>query len=548
MANTEVAPLFARLAPDWGSVHSILVWALGDASPDLGDLASLCRRDLAVLLAWLWREPGEQEVPPLPRLCSSPSLPAKRHAQQQAQTRRWAFRLLSRWAIWQPDVVPDWAAPRLALCWRLMLRAGDRARRLAQRLHSDPDRAEVTARLVGLGHVLAECRLLPKQQLRTYFRQLARVPGWPTWLTEVLGQLDLPLPANGHIERTEFPLRIVQCAWQLAQTQLPHALRLPGPPWEELLAALGLQANDWTDTDDADATAPQGPTNSFWPLLVELVKKALHADRQEHALERQLQRWRRLAQASYTELTTALRERQLQSLAVFAAGAGHELGNPLAVISGYAEQLLRSEKHLERIQALERILAQCRRLDGLIRNLMFFARPPQPKLSRCRVQTVLVRLINQLAPYAAEKAVTLQGQVQAKLPSIIADKTMLQTAVESLLRNAIEAAPAGGWVRCSVSRDSSDELSVYVEDNGPGPDPIWQEHIFDPFFSGREAGRGRGFGLCTVWRIAQLHGGQVSWQRTAQNTTLFTLRLPIRVPRNLQGRQFHPRANPSEVA
>src|SRR5207302_476622 len=69
-------------------------------------------------------------------------------------------------------------------------------------------------------------------------------------------------------------------------------------------------------------------------------------------------------------------------------------------------------------------------------------------------------------------------------------------------------------------------VEIVIEDNGPGPAALEREHLFDPFFSGRPAGRGRGLGLPTAWRLARQHGGDVRFMRPADGPTRFVLTLP----------------------
>jgi signal transduction histidine kinase len=229
-----------------------------------------------------------------------------------------------------------------------------------------------------------------------------------------------------------------------------------------------------------------------------LLKETASARQQLQFVERECQRWQRQAIQLAQQQQELLQQHKLRSLAAFAAGAGHELGSPLAVISGYAEQLLRQEKQLERIQALERILAQTRRIHALVLDLMFFARPPEPKKRRLRLDRLLRQVVGRFVCEAEQKQITLSCTCPDQAISMVADGSLLQTAIECLLRNALEAAPQGGRVSCSVEPLDSDQVQVIVEDNGPGPDPAWQEHLFDPFFSGRQAGRGRGLGLSKV--------------------------------------------------
>jgi signal transduction histidine kinase len=118
--------------------------------------------------------------------------------------------------------------------------------------------------------------------------------------------------------------------------------------------------------------------------------------------------------------------------------------------------------------------------------------------------------------------------------SLLADARLLRTALECLLRNAIEAAPVGGWAGLRVLRADGDRLEFVVEDNGPGPAPSQRDHLFDPFYSGRLAGRGRGFGLPTAWRLAREHGGDVCFDGAGDGVTRFILHLPHAVPEREQ--------------
>ncbi|MCS7167595.1 MAG: HAMP domain-containing sensor histidine kinase [Gemmatales bacterium] len=528
MSDAARRPLWTQLAPRWSTVELLVAWATGQSAAGPHDLTLLCRGDPPVLLAWLWDQSDKDVLAPLPT--SAPhqarELQEWRGCESLAQQSR---RLLLRWYLWQPRVELNESTSPVSDCLQLWHRAGAIARRLAQALHVPANQAEVAARLACLGHLLHACRLLPKRALLHYHQQLAQESGWPRWLAQILADLATPLPADGAIPFQERLLRIVQCAWHFAQQTLLSSLRLYYLDWHELLNMLGVEADLLAEVqDEFHQPAPLSCPPSPWPIIYQLVETALQAQRQAQLAQLQSQRWQRLARTSSDQLQSALRERLLQALAHFAAGAAHEFGSPLAVISGYAEQLLRDEKRLDHIEALQRILAQCRRLDRLVQDLMFYARPPRPRWSRCRLDKLVTAVIGQLMPYAGEKRVTLQCQSKVPRATVCGDKTMLATALEHLVRNAIEAAPSGGWTRVSISQDDCQSVSVRVEDNGPGPEPAWQDYIFDPFFSGREARRGRGLGLCTVWRITQLHGGNIHWHRTPQSTTVFTLRLPCR--------------------
>jgi len=77
-----------------------------------------------------------------------------------------------------------------------------------------------------------------------------------------------------------------------------------------------------------------------------------------------------------------------------------------------------------------------------------------------------------------------------------------------------------------LEHDAHRGVSVVVEDSGPGPTALDREHLFDPFYSGRRAGRGSGLGLPTAWQLARQHGGDVRFDASETGPTRFVLTLP----------------------
>ena len=140
----------------------------------------------------------------------------------------------------------------------------------------------------------------------------------------------------------------------------------------------------------------------------------------------------------------------------------------------------------------------------------------------------------------------LAGQHQVRLlfapveqPLVLnADPVQVRTALTHLLRNAIEAAPVDGWASVRLETAAVDRVEVVIEDNGEGPPSLQREHLFDPFYSGRAAGRGRGLGLPTAWRLARQHGGDVRLASLPGGPTRFVLslaRLVVEPPKEGQG-------------
>ena len=219
---------------------------------------------------------------------------------------------------------------------------------------------------------------------------------------------------------------------------------------------------------------------------------------------------------------------KLEALAEFAAGAGHEINNPVATIVGRAELLLKGETNPERRQALLTIGAQALRIRDMIGDLMLFARPPKPAAKSVDLVEVVDDVVRQLRESFLGKSLSVTRQGATTVP-IWADPIQLRVVVSNLLLNSERASALGGSIEieCSSSEAASRSWSVLVvHDQGAGFSAIEREHLFDPYFSGRQAGRGLGFGLSKCWRIIDQHGGRIECDSLPEHGTTFRMIWP----------------------
>lgn len=218
-----------------------------------------------------------------------------------------------------------------------------------------------------------------------------------------------------------------------------------------------------------------------------------------------------------------LRNRTLSMIAEMAAGAGHELNSPLTVISGRAQMMLRRVDDPELRRALELIHEKAHECSRIVTELMDFARPPAPQFARVG----LAELFSALRAEWQEQAIAPATQIvvdlptrsegPAALPAARGDAAQLATVFRELLRNAADAIGAGaGRIVITARALTSDEVEVQVRDTGCGMAPAVLERAFDPFYSHRAAGRGRGLGLARAHRIIEAHGGRI-WLESRPN-------------------------------
>ena len=228
----------------------------------------------------------------------------------------------------------------------------------------------------------------------------------------------------------------------------------------------------------------------------------------------------------------ALEREKLEAMAEFAAGAGHEINNPLTVIAGRAQLLLRGETDPERRHALALMNAQAMRVYEMIADMMLFARPPQPNFARFDAVKLIDAIVADLQPPDARQDTVLTRIGLQEPLDVEADPTQLTVAIRALVQNAFEALVSGGSVQVDV-RSTAETLLIGVIDNGPGVSAEERRHIFDPFYSARQAGRGLGLGLSKCWRIVANHGGKVEVESAPGQGAKFTISLPI-TPKKFQ--------------
>ena len=202
--------------------------------------------------------------------------------------------------------------------------------------------------------------------------------------------------------------------------------------------------------------------------------------------------------------------RLMEALAEFAAGAGHEINNPLATITSRVQMLLARESDVGKRAQLESIGAQAMRIRDMITDIMLFARPPEPMFSMIDPNELLGIVLEQQQEYATAKQIQLALEAGGG-PSIKADVDQFQVVFNELIRNSIEASSSGQEVLVKAEYLPKEQLwQITVEDAGMGFTEEQAEHAFNPYYSGRQAGRGHGFGLSKCWAIMRLHGGEIT--------------------------------------
>lgn len=220
-----------------------------------------------------------------------------------------------------------------------------------------------------------------------------------------------------------------------------------------------------------------------------------------------------------------LHEAKLQSLKELAYGASHEINNPLANIASRAQSLMVDETNPERSRQLSVIYVQAMRAHEMIADLMMFARPPEINPEEFIFNDIILEIIGQFQESALLQETAIEFQSSSDPFSVHADRVQLSVVLQALIRNALEALKSGGTVTVAAENQEQ-KLTLAVSDTGPGVPEEIRHKVFDPFFSGREAGRGLGFGLSKCWTIIKAHGGEIHLQENQPTGAIVTVELP----------------------
>ncbi|MBI1874982.1 MAG: HAMP domain-containing protein [Acidobacteria bacterium] len=217
-----------------------------------------------------------------------------------------------------------------------------------------------------------------------------------------------------------------------------------------------------------------------------------------------------------------------QKLRGFASGggAGGPTGAAYATASGAAAgvETCQAVDVSSAMEHLTVIANEIRRLDQVMQGFLKFTRPEDLRLQPMALQTLLKEVAPLVEPEAQKAGVELRVHCPAGLPDINGDPAMLKQVFLNLALNACQAMPNGGVLRIGCAPIGGRRVEISFEDTGTGIKPEHLQKIFDLYFTTKE--HGSGIGLSMVYRIVQLHDGEIEVQSTFGHGSTFRLVLP----------------------
>jgi signal transduction histidine kinase len=224
--------------------------------------------------------------------------------------------------------------------------------------------------------------------------------------------------------------------------------------------------------------------------------------------------------------TQLVQTEKLVSLGQLAAGAAHEINNPLAAILGFSDLLADDDALPEKARSTaSKIREQARRTKTLVGNLLSFARQVPTERTLLDINTVVSNAVQLRALDLRSSTTRIEQQLESLLPGVRGDGNQLMQVFFNLISNALDAMEShkGGALTIKTMRDRGHVVILFL-DTGPG---IKEPHrVFDPFYTTKPIGKGTGLGLSICFGIVQEHNGKILCYNRQEGGAVFRVELP----------------------
>ncbi len=226
---------------------------------------------------------------------------------------------------------------------------------------------------------------------------------------------------------------------------------------------------------------------------------------------------------------------KMASIGKMAAVVAHEVNNPLFGILTYAKLLRKwvasgqagKEKRDEAMECLDLIARESQRCGDLIKNLLSLSRTSPMNVQSTDLHAVIDRCLMLVRPQLEQAGIEVQLKMEEGMPLVPCDPAQIEQVLLILIMNAKDAMPRGGnlWIETRLS-NTEPAVEIQVRDDGAGIAPDVLSHIFEPFMTTKESGRGVGLGLAISRGIVERHKGRIGVESLLGRGTTFTITLP----------------------
>jgi len=228
---------------------------------------------------------------------------------------------------------------------------------------------------------------------------------------------------------------------------------------------------------------------------------------------------------------------KMSTVGRLAAGVAHEINNPLAIINekaGLMKDILEMSGDLQKnkdkfLSLISSIFDSVNRCRTITHRLLGFSRRMEISHDSFDINEAIREVLGFIEKEVLYRNITLNQNLSDSLPKIASDKGQLQQVILNIVNNAIDAVDEGGLIEISSVVKDANTVQVSIKDNGSGISKDKLKHIFEPFYTTKEKGKGTGLGLSISYGIMQKLGGSIHVESETGKGTTFTLEIPIKL-------------------
>jgi PAS domain S-box-containing protein len=224
--------------------------------------------------------------------------------------------------------------------------------------------------------------------------------------------------------------------------------------------------------------------------------------------------------------TKLLQTEKMAAVGQLAGGVAHEINNPMGVILGFAQILMKKITEDDPLyMPLKSIEREAERCKKLVTNLLTFSRIGKTLAEATDINETIEEAVSFINAQTKVRMIELVKKYGNKLPPIMIKKNQIQQVLLNLCNNAIDAMPTGGRLTIAT-KQVEQQIVVEISDTGKGMTEEVKKHLFEPFFTTKEVGKGTGLGLSICYEIIQKHNGTIEVESEVEKGSCFKIKLP----------------------
>lgn len=224
-------------------------------------------------------------------------------------------------------------------------------------------------------------------------------------------------------------------------------------------------------------------------------------------------------------LSSLVKHEKLETVSNFAASVSHELRNPIQSIKGFVQLMKEHEYSRDKqLEFYDTMLSEIKSADQLIEDYLVFAKPVFAKLETVSVKTEVEHVVKVLKPFASWQKVEIQLLKNGGDAHILADRQKFHQALINIIRNGIEAMPAGGTFKIQIKQSAS-KVAIILMDEGIGMSKEEVQRLGEPYFSTKS--KGTGLGMMVAYSIVRQMNGEIGVHSEKGKGTVFNVEFPL---------------------